>query len=50
MTFHRTARNFNPAIATAGKIVIAEADHIVNVGDIDPDEVHVPGIYVDRVV
>jgi acyl CoA:acetate/3-ketoacid CoA transferase alpha subunit len=50
LQFHRTARNFNPTIATAGKIVIAEADHIVHVGEIDPDEIHVPGIYVDRVV
>jgi 3-oxoacid CoA-transferase subunit A len=50
LTFHRTARNFNPDIATAGKIVIAEADHIVEVGQIDPDEIHVPSVYVHRVV
>jgi 3-oxoacid CoA-transferase len=50
LTFHRTARNFNPEIATAGKIVIAEADYIVEVGQLDPDEIHVPSVYVDRVV
>jgi 3-oxoacid CoA-transferase len=47
--FHRTARNFNPDVATSGKIVIAEADYIVETGDLDPDEIHCPGIYVDRV-
>lgn len=50
LVFHRTARNFNPDIATAGKICIAEADHIVEVGELDPDEIHCPGIFVDRVV
>jgi 3-oxoacid CoA-transferase len=49
LVFHRTARNFNPDVATAGKIVIAEADHIVEVGELDPDEIHCPGVYVDRV-
>lgn len=49
MVFHRTARNFNPDVATAGKIVIAEADYIVDVGELDPDEIHCPGVYVDRV-
>lgn len=50
LVFHRTARNFNPDVATAGKITIAEADHIVEVGELDPDEIHCPGIFVDRVV
>lgn len=50
LTFHRTARNFNPDMATAARIVIAEADHIVETGSIDPDDIHVPGVYVDRVV
>jgi len=49
LVFHRTARNFNPDVATSGKIVIAEADYIVDVGELDPDEIHCPGIYVDRV-
>jgi 3-oxoacid CoA-transferase len=49
LVFHRTARNFNPDVATSAKICIAEADHIVEVGELDPDEIHCPGIYVDRV-
>ena len=49
LVFHRTARNFNPDVATSGKVVIAEADYIVDVGELDPDEIHCPGIYVDRV-
>jgi 3-oxoacid CoA-transferase len=49
LVFHRTARNFNPDVATSGKIVIAEADYIVETGELDPDEIHCPGIYVDRV-
>jgi len=50
LVFHDTARNFNPDCATAAKVVIAEADHIVETGEIKPDEIHCPGIYVDRVV
>jgi 3-oxoacid CoA-transferase subunit A len=50
LTFNKTARNFNPDVATAGKIVIAEADEIVETGELDPDQIHCPGIYVDRVV
>jgi 3-oxoacid CoA-transferase len=49
LVFHRTARNFNPDVATSGKVVIAEADYIVDVGELDPDEIHCPGVYVDRV-
>jgi 3-oxoacid CoA-transferase subunit A len=49
LVFHRTARNFNPDVATSAKVCIAEADHIVETGELDPDEVHCPGIYVDRV-
>jgi acyl CoA:acetate/3-ketoacid CoA transferase alpha subunit len=48
--FHLTARNFNPDVATAAKVVIAEADEIVEVGELTPDQIHCPGIYVDRVV
>jgi len=47
--FHRTARNFNPDVATSAKVCIAEADHIVETGELDPDEIHCPGIFVDRV-
>jgi 3-oxoacid CoA-transferase len=48
--FHETARNFNPMIATCGRICVAEVEELVPVGSIDPDGVHVPGIYVDRIV
>lgn len=50
LIFHRTARNFNPAIAMAGKITIVEVEEIVEVGDFDPDAIHLPGIYVHRIV
>ena len=50
LVFRKTARNFNPACAMAGKVCIAEVEQLVDVGDIDPDQVHLPGIYVDRIV
>ena len=50
LIFRRTARNFNPAVAMAGKLTVAEVEHIVEVGTFDPDEVHLPGIYVHRIV
>jgi 3-oxoacid CoA-transferase subunit A len=50
LVFRKTARNFNPAVAMAGAICIAEVEEIVEVGVIDPDHVHLPGIYVDRIV
>ncbi|TMH08136.1 MAG: CoA transferase subunit A [Betaproteobacteria bacterium] len=50
LVFRRTARNFNPAAAMAGKTTIVEVEHLVEVGDIDPDDVHLPGIYVHRIV
>jgi 3-oxoacid CoA-transferase subunit A len=50
LVFRKTARNFNPACAMAGKLCIAEVEQIVEVGAIDPDHVHLPGIYVDRIV
>jgi len=50
LVFRRTARNFNPAVAMAGKITVVEVEHLVEVGDIDPDDVHLPGIYVQRIV
>lgn len=49
LVFRRTARNFNPMAATAGKICIAEVEELVPVGAIDPDQVHLPGIYVKRI-
>jgi len=48
--FRRTARNFNPAAAMAGKVTIVEVEEIVETGAIDPDAVHLPGIYVHRIV
>ncbi|MFY9478104.1 MAG: CoA transferase subunit A [Aquabacterium sp.] len=50
LVFRRTARNFNPAAAMAGRITVAEVEEIVEVGAIDPDHVHLPGIYVKRLV
>ncbi|HTE53633.1 MAG TPA: CoA transferase subunit A [Kofleriaceae bacterium] len=50
MRFWRTARNFNPIMATAARTTIAEVDHMVSLGDIDPDEVHLSGIFIHRVI
>ena len=50
LVYHTTARNFNPMMATAGKIVIAEVDEIVEVGDLDPEYIVTPHAYVDYVV
>ncbi|MFA7665475.1 MAG: CoA transferase subunit A [Burkholderiaceae bacterium] len=50
LIFRRTARNFNPNVAMAGRITIAEAEIIVPTGEFDPDDVHLPGIYVHRLV
>jgi len=50
LVFRRTARNFNPAAAMAGKATVVEVEHLVEVGEIDPDDVHLPGIYVTRIV
>ncbi|MBW8882205.1 MAG: CoA transferase subunit A [Asticcacaulis sp.] len=50
LIYRKTARNFNPMMATAGKICIAEVEEIVPVGSLDPDSIHTPGIYVDRIV
>ncbi len=50
LVFRETARNFNPMIATCGKACVAEVEHLVAVGELDPNNIHVPGIYVDRIV
>ena len=50
LRFNKTARNFNPAVAMAGKICIVEVERIVPTGEIAPDDVHLPGIYVHRIV
>ena len=50
LVFRKTARNFNPMMATAGKVCVAEVEEIVPTGSLDPDHIHTPGIYVDRIV
>ncbi|MBJ7310667.1 CoA transferase subunit A [Rugamonas sp. CCM 8940] len=50
LVFRKTARNFNPNVAMAGKITIAEVEELVEVGEIDPDQVHLPSIFVHRIV
>ncbi|MBS1971855.1 MAG: CoA transferase subunit A [Bdellovibrionales bacterium] len=49
LVFRKTARNFNPMAATAGKITVAEVEELVEVGELDPDQVHTPGVYVQRI-
>jgi 3-oxoacid CoA-transferase subunit A len=50
LVFRKTARNFNPMMATAGKVTVVEVEEIVPTGSLDPDHIHTPGIYVDRIV
>ena len=50
LIFRRTARNFNPAVAMAGKVTIVEVEELLEIGELDPDGVHLPGIYVHRIV
>jgi 3-oxoacid CoA-transferase subunit A len=50
LVYRKTARNFNPNMATAGRVTVAEVNEIVASGELDPDHVHTPGIYVDRIV
>ena len=50
LQFRLTARNFNPAAAMAGKLCIVEVEHVVEVGELQPDSIHLPGIYVHRIV
>ncbi len=50
LVFRKTARNFNPMMATAGKACVVEVEHIVPTGTLDPDNIHTPGIYVDRII
>ena len=49
LIFRSTARNFNPVMAMAGRITIAEVEHLVEIGELDPDQIHTPGIYVHRI-
>ncbi|SMQ69454.1 3-oxoacid CoA-transferase subunit A [Devosia lucknowensis] len=50
LVYRMTARNFNPMMATAGKVTVAEVEHLVPTGTLDPDHIHTPGIFVDRIV
>jgi len=50
LVYRKTARNFNPVMATAGRIAVAEVEHLVEPGEIDPDHIHTPGIFVQRLV
>ncbi len=50
LIFQKTARNFNPMMATAGNKCVAEVEELVEIGELDPDEIHTPGIYVDRII
>jgi 3-oxoacid CoA-transferase subunit A len=50
LVYRKTARNFNPMMASAGKITVAQVEHLVKAGDIHPDEIHTPGIFIQRVV
>ena len=49
LVYRKTARNFNPVVATAGKITIAEVEELVGIGELDPDEIHTPGVYVQKI-
>src|ERR1700744_385707 len=48
--YRKTARNFNPMMATAAKVTVAEVEHLVPAGEIDPDHIHTPGIFVKRII
>ncbi len=50
LIFRKTSRNFNPMIATCGRVTVAEVEHLVPAGELDPDQIHTPGIYVDRII
>ena len=50
LIYRRTARNFNPMMATAGKLVVAEVEELVEPGQLPPDGIHTPGIFIDRIL
>ncbi|WP_019339636.1 CoA transferase subunit A [Stutzerimonas stutzeri] len=50
LVFNKTARNFNPLAAMAGKVCVVEVDELVETGELDPDQIHLPGIYVQRII
>ena len=50
LVYRMTARNFNPMMATAGRVTVVEVEHLAETGSLDPDQIHTPGIFVDRIV
>ena len=50
LIYRKTARNFNPVMATAGRVTVVEVEHLVEPGELDGDQIHTPGIYVDRII
>jgi 3-oxoacid CoA-transferase subunit A len=50
LIYRKTARNFNPMMASAGRVTVAEVEHLVEAGSLDPDSIHTPGIFVQRIV
>ena len=50
LVYRKTARNFNPMMATAGKVTVAEVEHLVQPGEIDPDQIITPGVFVKRII
>jgi 3-oxoacid CoA-transferase subunit A len=50
LVFRKTARNFNPVMATAAKVTVVEVEHLVEPGEIEPDQIHTPGVFVQRIV
>ena len=50
LVYRKTARNFNPVMATAAKVTVAQIEHLVETGDLDPDQIHTPGVFVKRMV
>src|SRR5438270_7575514 len=50
LVYRMTSRNFNPMIATCGSVTVAEVEQLVEIGELDPDQIHTPGIYVDRII
>ena len=49
LVYRKTSRNFNPMIATCGKVTVAEVEQLVEIGELDPDQIHTPGIFVQRI-
>ena len=50
LVYRKTARNFNPMMATAGRVTVAEVEELVEPGALDPDQIHTPGIFVQRII